>query len=49
MRNPYRGVAIVGAYNTKQVKRFEGMTEASLVRRNGLAGGPPGPESPIPA
>jgi acetyl-CoA acetyltransferase len=31
MRNPYRGVAIVGAYNTKQVKRFEGMTEASLV------------------
>jgi acetyl-CoA acetyltransferase len=31
MKSPYAGVAIVGAYNTKQAKRLEGMTELALV------------------
>ena len=31
MRSPYNGVAIVGAYNTKQARRLEGVTETDLV------------------
>ncbi len=31
MQSPYRGVAIVGAYNTRQAKKLEGATEADLV------------------
>ena len=31
MQSPYRGVAIVGAYDTKQAKRLEGVTEAELL------------------
>jgi acetyl-CoA acetyltransferase len=31
MHDPFRGVAIVGAYNTKQAKRLEGITEAELI------------------
>ena len=31
MRSPYRGVAIVGAYNTKQAKQLSEITEADLV------------------
>ena len=31
MRSPYRGVAIVGAYNTKQGRKLEGTSEAELV------------------
>ncbi len=31
MKSPYRGVAIVGVYNTKQARRLEGTTELALV------------------
>ncbi len=31
MKNPYRDVAIVGAYNTVQAKRLPGMTESALI------------------
>ncbi len=31
MKSPYRGVAIVGVYNTKQARRLEGTTETALV------------------
>lgn len=31
MKNPYGGVAIVGAYDTRQAKRLEGITEAELL------------------
>ncbi len=31
MRNPFRGVAIVGAYNTKQAKKLVGMKESTLL------------------
>ena len=32
MKSPYGGVAIVGAYNTKQARRLEGVSELDLVR-----------------
>ena len=31
MQSPYRGVAVVGAYDTRQAKRIEGTTEAELL------------------
>jgi acetyl-CoA acetyltransferase len=31
MKSPYAGVAIVGAYNTKQARRLDGVTETDLV------------------
>ena len=31
MQGPYQGVAIVGAYNTKQARRLEGVTETDLI------------------
>ena len=31
MKSPFRGVAIVGVYNTKQARRLEGTTELALV------------------
>ena len=31
MQSPYRGVAIVGAYNTRQARKLDGTTEADLV------------------
>ncbi|MAE96626.1 MAG: acetyl-CoA acetyltransferase [Deltaproteobacteria bacterium] len=31
MRSPYRGVAIVGAYNTQQAKKLVGMRESTLL------------------
>ena len=31
MRSPYQGVAIVGAYDTKQARQLTGVTEAELV------------------
>jgi len=31
MRNPYKGVAVVGTHNTKQAKKLEGVTESELV------------------
>lgn len=31
MKSPYQGVAIVGAYNTRQARRLEGVTELELV------------------
>ena len=31
MPDPFRGVAIVGAYNTKQAKRLEGISESELM------------------
>ncbi len=31
MQSPYRGVAVVGAYNTRQAKKLEGVSEATLV------------------
>ena len=31
MKSPYRGVAIVGAYNTRQAKKLEGISEPELL------------------